>query len=247
MRRHLAWPIALPLAVIGSLAGHSIGYRAALPAAHERESVLASSGHGWLAVRTADRRPLLRRRRAGVRRRRDQSRAQPERAAEAGRRDPAAARSWRRSSWSGTCTTATSAGGSSCRCRSCSAWPHRCRSRCSQPRSPLRSARQPSGSRRRFAPESGHALRRSTSAASRRRRSPSSPRARARVRGPRPARHARYLTFVRAALCRLLRRARKELGHHPIADMSRVWGAGGCGGLRVCVGRPAVGVRAREP
>jgi hypothetical protein len=48
MRRHLAWPIALPLAVIGSLAGHSIGYRAALPAAHERDSVLASSGHGWL-------------------------------------------------------------------------------------------------------------------------------------------------------------------------------------------------------
>jgi len=48
MRHHLAWPIALPLAVIGSLAGHSIGYRAALPAAHERESVLASSGHGWL-------------------------------------------------------------------------------------------------------------------------------------------------------------------------------------------------------
>ncbi len=48
MRRHLAWPIALPLAVIGSLAGHSLGYRAALPSAHERESVLASSGHGWL-------------------------------------------------------------------------------------------------------------------------------------------------------------------------------------------------------
>jgi hypothetical protein len=48
MRRHLAWPIALPLAVIGSLAGHSIGYRTALPAAHERDSVLASSGHGWL-------------------------------------------------------------------------------------------------------------------------------------------------------------------------------------------------------
>jgi hypothetical protein len=48
MRRHLAWPLALPLAVIGSLAGHSIGYRAALPAAHERDSVLASSGHGWL-------------------------------------------------------------------------------------------------------------------------------------------------------------------------------------------------------
>lgn len=48
MKRHLAWPIALPLAVIGSLAGHSIGYRAALPGAHERDSVLASSGHGWL-------------------------------------------------------------------------------------------------------------------------------------------------------------------------------------------------------
>ena len=48
MRRFLAWPIALPLAVIGTLAGHSLGYRAAVPDAHARAHVLASSGHGYL-------------------------------------------------------------------------------------------------------------------------------------------------------------------------------------------------------
>ena len=48
MRRFLAWPIALPLAVIGTLAGHSLGYRAAVPDAHERNHLLASSGHGYL-------------------------------------------------------------------------------------------------------------------------------------------------------------------------------------------------------
>jgi hypothetical protein len=48
MRRRLAWLVALPLAVVGTLAGHSVGYRAAVPDAHERAQVLASSGHGYL-------------------------------------------------------------------------------------------------------------------------------------------------------------------------------------------------------
>lgn len=48
MRRHLVWPIGLPLAMIGLLAGHSFGYRAAVPDAHAREHLLASSGHGYL-------------------------------------------------------------------------------------------------------------------------------------------------------------------------------------------------------
>jgi hypothetical protein len=34
--------------VIGTLAGHSAGYRVAVPDAHERAYVLASSGHGYL-------------------------------------------------------------------------------------------------------------------------------------------------------------------------------------------------------
>ena len=44
MRRWLAWPISVPLAVIGTLAGHSAGYRVAVPDVHERAHVLASSG-----------------------------------------------------------------------------------------------------------------------------------------------------------------------------------------------------------
>jgi hypothetical protein len=48
MRRHLAWPIALPLAVIGTLAGHAVGYRAAVPDAEARAQELAASGHGYL-------------------------------------------------------------------------------------------------------------------------------------------------------------------------------------------------------
>jgi hypothetical protein len=49
MRRWFVWPIAVPLAVVGTLAGHSVGYRVAVPDAHERAHVLASSGHGYLA------------------------------------------------------------------------------------------------------------------------------------------------------------------------------------------------------
>ena len=48
MTRHVAWLLALPLAAIGTLAGHSFAYRAAVPDAHERGQVLASSGHGYL-------------------------------------------------------------------------------------------------------------------------------------------------------------------------------------------------------
>ncbi|MDX6437845.1 MAG: hypothetical protein QOF45_428 [Gaiellaceae bacterium] len=48
MRRRLPWLIAMPLAVVGTLAGHSVGYRAAVPDAHERAHLLASTGHGYL-------------------------------------------------------------------------------------------------------------------------------------------------------------------------------------------------------
>jgi hypothetical protein len=49
MKRQLPWLIAVPLAVVGTLAGHSVGYWAAVPDAHERAHVLAASGHGYLA------------------------------------------------------------------------------------------------------------------------------------------------------------------------------------------------------
>jgi hypothetical protein len=49
MRRHLAWPIALPLAVLGALAGHAAGYRVAVPDAHERAHLLEQTGHGYFA------------------------------------------------------------------------------------------------------------------------------------------------------------------------------------------------------
>lgn len=48
MKRQLPWLIAMPLAVVGTLAGHSAGYLAAVPDAHERSHVLAASGHGYL-------------------------------------------------------------------------------------------------------------------------------------------------------------------------------------------------------
>ena len=48
MRRQLAWLIAVPLAVIGTFAGHAVGYLAAVPDAQERAHVLAASGHGYL-------------------------------------------------------------------------------------------------------------------------------------------------------------------------------------------------------
>jgi hypothetical protein len=48
MRHHVPWATAIPLAVIGTLAGHAVGYRAAVPDDHERAHVLASTGHGYL-------------------------------------------------------------------------------------------------------------------------------------------------------------------------------------------------------
>ena len=48
MKRQLPWLIAMPLTVVGTLAGHSVGYWAAVPDAHERAHVLAASGHGYL-------------------------------------------------------------------------------------------------------------------------------------------------------------------------------------------------------
>ena len=68
MKRQLPWLIAMPLAVVGTLAGHSVGYWAAVPDAHERAHVLAASGHGYLHVRPARARALRRARRARVRR-----------------------------------------------------------------------------------------------------------------------------------------------------------------------------------
>jgi hypothetical protein len=49
MKRQLPWLIAMPLAVVGTLAGHSVGYWAAVPDPHERAHVLAASGHSYLA------------------------------------------------------------------------------------------------------------------------------------------------------------------------------------------------------
>ena len=48
MKRQLSWLIAVPITVIGTFAGHSVGYWAAVPDAHERAHLLASSGHGYL-------------------------------------------------------------------------------------------------------------------------------------------------------------------------------------------------------
>jgi hypothetical protein len=48
MKCQLPWLIAMPLAVVGTLAGHSVGYWAAVPDAHERADILESSGHAYL-------------------------------------------------------------------------------------------------------------------------------------------------------------------------------------------------------
>jgi hypothetical protein len=52
-KRHLAWPVALPLAVLSALAGHSAGYRVVVPDAHERQHLLEQTGHGYLAYAPA--------------------------------------------------------------------------------------------------------------------------------------------------------------------------------------------------
>jgi hypothetical protein len=48
-RRHLAWPIALPLAALSALAGHAAGYTVVAPDAHERAHLLEQTGHGYFA------------------------------------------------------------------------------------------------------------------------------------------------------------------------------------------------------
>ena len=48
MRRHLAWPLAVPLSVLGVLAAHWLSYRLVVPDSHAREHLLAATGHGYL-------------------------------------------------------------------------------------------------------------------------------------------------------------------------------------------------------
>jgi hypothetical protein len=48
MRRTLAWGLAAPLALLGSLTAHSLAYRVAIPDAGERARALAQTGHGWV-------------------------------------------------------------------------------------------------------------------------------------------------------------------------------------------------------
>jgi hypothetical protein len=49
MRHRLAWFSTAPLMVGGLLAGHTLGYRLAIPDAHARAEALAHTGHGYLA------------------------------------------------------------------------------------------------------------------------------------------------------------------------------------------------------
>lgn len=48
MRRHLAWPLAVPLSVLGVLAAHWLSFRLVVPDSHAREHLLAATGHGYL-------------------------------------------------------------------------------------------------------------------------------------------------------------------------------------------------------
>jgi hypothetical protein len=49
VRYALTWISTAPLLVIGLLAGHSLGYRLAVPDPHARAHFLDTSGHGYLA------------------------------------------------------------------------------------------------------------------------------------------------------------------------------------------------------
>ena len=49
MRRHLAWPLAVPFSVLGVLAAHWLAYRLVVPDSHARGHVLAATGHGYLS------------------------------------------------------------------------------------------------------------------------------------------------------------------------------------------------------
>ncbi len=53
VRRYLAWPLVVPLSVLGVLAGHWLAYRLVVPDAHVRSHVLAVSGHGYMAYAPA--------------------------------------------------------------------------------------------------------------------------------------------------------------------------------------------------
>ena len=48
MRQRLAWLSTAPLMLGGLLGGHWLGYRLAIPDAHNRADALAHSGHGYL-------------------------------------------------------------------------------------------------------------------------------------------------------------------------------------------------------
>jgi hypothetical protein len=48
MRRGVVWMVLLPLTAGGSLAAHALAYRLVAQHAHERENLLALTGHGYL-------------------------------------------------------------------------------------------------------------------------------------------------------------------------------------------------------
>jgi hypothetical protein len=48
MRRALVWMLVLPLTAGGCLAAHALAYRLVAPHAHERDNLLALTGHGYL-------------------------------------------------------------------------------------------------------------------------------------------------------------------------------------------------------
>jgi hypothetical protein len=49
MRRGLSWLLTVPLVLAGSELAHAVGYRSAIPDAHERAHVLVATGHGYLS------------------------------------------------------------------------------------------------------------------------------------------------------------------------------------------------------
>jgi hypothetical protein len=49
MRRSAAWGLALPLALVGSQAGHALAYALVYPAARTRTLTLFATGHAYLA------------------------------------------------------------------------------------------------------------------------------------------------------------------------------------------------------
>jgi hypothetical protein len=48
MRRPIVWMVVLPLTAGGGLAAHALAYRLVAARAHERDSLLALTGHGYL-------------------------------------------------------------------------------------------------------------------------------------------------------------------------------------------------------